>query len=78
MKTFYWDFYGPRARGTAEHFAKHLEEFLQKHGLENCETGTESTEPNHRAAWCKAPPAAEETIEKALKPRRFGESESLR
>lgn len=73
MKKYFWDFRGPTAVGTAEHFREHLDEFLQREGIEGCETGTESEGPGHGAAWCRAPAAAEAAIERALRPRRFAE-----
>ena len=42
MKTYYWDFFGPNAEGTAAHFGRHLEEFFAKHGIEGCELDTMS------------------------------------
>jgi hypothetical protein len=67
---FLWDFFGPSAPGTATHFEKHLKEFLGKHALEGCTTGTESEGEGHMAAYCVTPPAARETIERSLRPKR--------
>ena len=67
--TYLWDFFGPNAEGTAAHFEVHLREFLEKNGITGCETGTESEGDGHRATRCAAP-AANEMIEKALRPRR--------
>lgn len=30
---FHWDFYGPDAPATAEHFIKHLDEFCTREGI---------------------------------------------
>ncbi len=30
---FHWDFFGPDAEGTAEHFVKHLHEFCEREGI---------------------------------------------
>ena len=68
--TFLWDFFGPNATGTATHFEKHLREFLQKNGVEGCETGTESAGEGHLAAFCVTPSPSVELIEKSLRPRR--------
>jgi hypothetical protein len=33
---FHWDFFGPDAVRTAEHFLKHLDEFCDKEGIIEC------------------------------------------
>lgn len=30
---FHWDFFGPDARGTAEHFLEHVDEFCANEGI---------------------------------------------
>lgn len=76
-RIYYWDFFGPRAQGTAEHFVEHLNAFLDRHGFAACETGTESRGPGHRAAWCRvgaaAPREVHDGIHAALRPRRHVE-----
>lgn len=67
--TYLWDFFGPNAEGTAAHFEVHLRQFLDEHGITDCETGTESEGEGHRAARCSTP-AGNDAIERALKPRR--------
>ena len=69
-KTYFWDFFGPRADGTARHFQKHLEQFLETHALPGCRTGLASEGEGHQAVYCEAPAAAESAIEGALRPRR--------
>ena len=69
-KTYYWDFFGPNAAGTATHFARHLTEFLQKNAIADCTVDTESAADGHVAARCVAPEAAWSVIEKSLRPRR--------
>ena len=69
MKVYTWDFFGSRAEGIATHFEQHLREFLRKNGISNCETGTQSQQPGHFAAWCRSPQASE-AVEKALRPKR--------
>lgn len=69
-RSYYWDFFGPRAEGTAAHFRQHLDGFIQKNGLEGCETGIVSQGEGHSAAFCRAPAAAQSAIERALRPRR--------
>jgi len=68
--TFYWDFFGPNATGTATHFEKHLQQFLQKNAVAGCETGTESAGEGHLGVFCVTPSAAVEIVEQALKPKR--------
>lgn len=67
---YYWDFFGPAAQGTAEHFLRHLDEFLARESVAGCRTGCNSQGAGHHAAYCAAPPEAGEVIERALKPRR--------
>lgn len=64
-----WDFFGPHAEGTAQHFLRHLHEFWRQSGVEGCEAGLESAGTGHHAVWCKTPEAADAAIQK-LRPRR--------
>jgi len=67
----WWDFFGPSAAGTAEHFRVHLDEFLARERLLGCTTGVEvHPEHRHAAAWCHTPAGQLETLVRALKPRR--------
>lgn len=77
VKVYYWDFWGHDAKGTAAHFQKHLNEFLNANNLEGCETGVQTNMVGHCSSWCKTPPELEETIERSLRPRRalWGEME---
>lgn len=69
--TLYWDYFGPTAEGTAEHFRVHLDEFLLRERLDGCETGVELFTPGHHAAaWCRCPESLVETLGRALRPRR--------
>lgn len=69
--TLYWDFFGPPSEGTAEHFRKHLDEFLQREQLDGCEIGVEIVRPGqHAAAWCRCTEALMDTLGRALRPRR--------
>lgn len=70
MKTYFWDFFGPRARGTAEHFQKHLHEFLEKKGLTGCQTALVSEGPGHTGVACETPSEFEGVIERELSPKR--------
>lgn len=75
VKTYFWDFFGPRAQGTASHFQKHLEEFLTTHALADCRTGLASERAGHHAVFCEAPLGAQDSIERALRPRRAASSD---
>jgi uncharacterized protein len=68
--TFFWDFFGSRAEGTARHFRQHLDEFLHREAVAGCTTGVEELRPAHWAAWCRAPEEATEAVQRALRPRR--------
>lgn len=68
--TYLWDFYGPDAQGTAEHFAHHVDEFIVRNQMGECPTGVESVGPGHVVAWCTAPEEHHSLVFKALKPKR--------
>ena len=70
MLTLYWDFYGPRAAGTAQHFQVHLRTFLQQNALQGCPTGVASPTPVHHAAWCTVPEEQAAAVQAALRPQR--------
>ena len=70
MPRLYWDFFGGAAAGTAAHHPRHIDEFLAREGIGGCETGVEAYSPVHHAAWCFTPEAHEQTLIRALRPRR--------
>jgi hypothetical protein len=70
VSTYYWDFFGPHAERTAEHFKRHLDGFLCDNGCDGCSTGVESQSTGHFAAYCAAADEHEQLITSALKPRR--------
>lgn len=69
VTTYYWDYFGPDAEGTARHFLAHLREYLGRNGLGDCEVGVASERAGHGAAWCKAPEHAQAALLR-LRPRR--------
>jgi hypothetical protein len=69
-RTYYWDFFGPRAAPTAAHFKRHLEGFLAQHGAAGLELREVTSAPNHHAIGVVTPPEHFELIEKALRPKR--------
>lgn len=71
MPTFYWDFYGPDARPTAEHHAGHVAEFLARHGIAGA-TGVEEGQ-GYAAAWATLPSEHLDAVGRALRPRRWSE-----
>jgi hypothetical protein len=70
VSTYYWDFFGPHAQRTAEHFKRHLDGWLRDNGCDGCSTGVESQGDGHYAAYCAAKTEHETAIFGALKPRR--------
>jgi hypothetical protein len=73
MKSFFWDFFGPRAEGTAQHFLIHLREFLTKNGCPEMPTGLRSEGAGHQAVFCTPPAEFEQAIERSLRPKRSAE-----
>ncbi|HEY2409459.1 MAG TPA: hypothetical protein VGI10_25810 [Polyangiaceae bacterium] len=69
-RTFYWDFFGPHAGGTAAHFHKHLLEFLERNGCAAMPTGVQVVAAGHHAVFCSPPAALASAIERSLRPRR--------
>lgn len=75
MRRLFWDFTGPIAEGTAAHFKRHLDEFLEREAIEGCTTGLEGYGPMHHAAWCDTPSASEDVLIRTLRPRRATDPE---
>lgn len=70
LRTYFWDFFGPRAKPTAEHFKRHLQGFLDQHGIGELALVDEGQAPMHHAVGVKAPAAHWQLIEEALRPKR--------
>ena len=70
-RTYFWDFFGPRAQPTAAHFKRHLQGFLSQHGIAELALVEASSAPGHHAVGVATPAAHWELIEKALRPKRF-------
>lgn len=75
LRTYFWDFFGPRAEPTALHFKRHLHGFLVQHGIGELLLVSESHAPMHHVIGVRTPAAHWELIEKALRPKRHAESE---
>jgi hypothetical protein len=73
MKSYFWDFFGPRAEGTAQHFLLHLREFLRKNECPEMPTGLRSEGAGHQAVFCSPPAEFQLAIERSLRPRRSTE-----
>ena len=70
MATLVWEFHGPDAKGTAEHFRVHLDGFLGVNGLGGCATRVETTASGPALVACVSPPEWVDAITKALRPKR--------
>ena len=68
--TYLWDFFGPQARPTAEHFERHLLQFIEREGLAECATGTRSEQAGHVACYVVSDEVNEAALVRALKPAR--------
>ena len=67
-----WDFRGGPAAGTAEHFLRHLDEFLAREGFSGCESGVEIVEAGrHATTWCRCAEDQVAGIGRALRPHRI-------
>jgi hypothetical protein len=69
MKRLTWEFHGPDAVGTAEHFREHLDGFLGVNGLSGCATRVERA-PAPARVVCDAPDEWADAIARSLRPAR--------
>jgi hypothetical protein len=70
-RTYFWDFFGPRAKPTAEHFKRHLQGFLDQHGVGELALVEVSLQATHHCIGVTTPEPHWPLIEKALRPKRF-------
>lgn len=70
-RTYFWDFFGPRSQPTAAHFKRHLQGFLEQHGIAELPLVEQSSGPGHHAVGVTTPTAHWELFEKALRPKRY-------
>lgn len=68
MRFFHWDFFGPDAEETAQHFRRHVDAFVAREGLVGCVTGVESDPPAGFTAFCETPEPAWDAIIRGLRP----------
>ena len=71
LRTYFWDFFGPRSQPTAAHFKQHLRGFLEQHGIGELALIDESQAPGHHAVGVTIAAPHRELIEKALRPKRY-------
>jgi hypothetical protein len=69
-RTYFWDFFGPRAQPTAAHFKRHLQGFLEQHGIGELALVEAAQAPGHHAIGVTTPPEHFQLIESALRPKR--------
>ena len=65
-----WEFFGPRARGTAAHYREHLLQFLAREQVPAASVVVLDHGPFQSSARCTLPAAHAALVERALKPRR--------
>ena len=70
LRTYFWDFFGPRSGPTAAHFKRHLQGFLDQHGIGQLQLVDDSQAPGHVGVGVATPAEHWELIEKALRPKR--------
>lgn len=66
---FHWDFFGPDASTTAEHFLKHVDEFCAKEGIGGHQHGVK-TLPTFCTATLECDEAHLVVIRDRLRPKR--------
>ena len=69
-KKLLWDFFGPHAARTAEHFSVHLRQFLTANGLPDVPVELESSGAGHQAVSCVPDSVTCPKLEAALRPNR--------
>jgi hypothetical protein len=65
-----WDFWGPRAQGTAEHQRSHIDEFSRREAVTAFGSGVEAGEAGHWMAWLVVEEGEVDKVRLALKPGR--------
>lgn len=65
-----WDYYGVDCSGTAQHFEKHLNEFIKQKHIKVIQTGT-VTKSQQAFVWCAGLQKELEDLILILKPKHF-------
>ncbi|MFT3884527.1 MAG: hypothetical protein QM724_03580 [Flavobacteriales bacterium] len=66
---FHWDFFGPDAQGTTDHFVKHLHEFCDREGITERKVWT-STDNARRVATLECDERHLVLVRDRLRPKR--------
>lgn len=66
-----WDYFGKDSKGTAEHFEKHLKEFIAIKNIENIQTGTQTNKYLQSFVWCAGNKKDLTLIIELLKPKHY-------
>ena len=72
-----WDYFGKYSKGTAEHFEKHLNEFIKIKNLQNIVTGTQSKKDIQSFVWCAGNKEDLSLIIELLKPKHYINKENF-
>lgn len=71
MTYHHWDFFGPDALGSAQHFHKHVSEFATTLKIIIHETGLFSAQNHHTCFWISIEDSLQsDQTQKKLRPRR--------
>lgn len=71
MATFLWDFRGAKSKPQCLHFLKHLEETLERWGMDRGKAGMHAFEPGHDAVFLEVTDDEEDRLRVELKPNRI-------
>ncbi len=69
-ETLLWDFFGPRALPTAEHFLVHLVEFLSKNKIAHTDAQVTQESALHFVTFCTLNSADAAKVAATLRPKR--------
>ena len=68
-----WDYFGPSAQPTAEHFSRHLTEFLIENNCSEYVVKTEEVSSVHSATYADVPHDFLDVVGPTLRPHRVYE-----
>ena len=66
-----WDYFGKDSKGTAEHFEKHLKEFIAIKNILNTQTGVQTNGGTQSFVWCAGNKNDLSLIIELLKPKHY-------
>ncbi|WP_397600005.1 hypothetical protein [Silvanigrella sp.] len=72
-----WDYFGKDSKGTAEHFEKHLKEFIKVKNIQNIVTGTQANKEVQSFVWCAGNKDDLLLIIELLKPKHYLNKENF-